>query len=575
MKTWTHLFYAGALCLLMVACQPKEIEVRLADYLQDVQSDQDATPAFRAAIEACRQQGATRLVIGPGTYRLFPNLAEEKYLFVSNNDPSLKRILFNLSGMHNLEIDGEGALLLFSGYITPFLFDKSQHISVKNLSIDYTRTFHTEGTIVASGPGWVDLSIPAAFPYRVTNGRMEGCDAYGNSYPFVNMLEFDAVLREPALYASDYWLPSDSTPIEERPDGSVRVFGNQLKGTVGNTMVLGASKRLCPGFVVSDSQDIKLTDVNIYHCGGMGVIAQRSRDITLTNVNVVPAPNSGRMISITADATHFSNCGGDIQIINCTFTNQKDDATNIHGIYAAVTQIDTASNSILVKLMHDAQWGFDFIQPGNTLEFVNQANLITFHEGVVKHVQRLNKEYTRVEMEAALPTSLAIGNAVAVIDTYPNVLIKGCRFEKNRARGLLLGSRGHIVIEDNFFHIAGAAILLEGDARYWYEQSGVRDLIIRNNVFENGNYGYFNWGRACISVGTGMDQREGSRYHRNLTITGNTFRVFDPRILNLYCTDSVSFKGNTIERTTAYSLNPKLVDAPAFVQDNCAHVSIE
>ncbi len=75
-----------------------------------------------------------------------------------------------------------------------------------------------------------------------------------------------------------------------------------------------------------------------------------------------------------------------------------------------------------------------------------------------------------------------------------------------------------MVIEDNYFHIAGAAILIEGDANYRYEQSGVRDVVIRRNLFENGNYGSPGWGSACIAVGSGIPDRETSRYHRNIRV---------------------------------------------------------
>lgn len=96
----------------------------------------------------------------------------------------------------------------------------------------------------------------------------------------------------------------------------------------------------------------------------MGVIAQRSGDIELDHVQVTPSPGTGRMISITADATHFSNCYGFIRMLNCLFENQKDDATNIHGIYAVIDSI-MGPQELIVKLMHPAQEGFDFIRPDN------------------------------------------------------------------------------------------------------------------------------------------------------------------------------------------------------------------
>src|SRR5699024_1666348 len=92
---------------------------------------------------------------------------------------------------------------------------------------------------------------------------------------------------------------------------------------------------------------VAIRDVNLYHCGGMGVIAQRSRDIELRKLVIVPSPGKGRMISITADATHYVNCGGYIRMIDCTFENQKDDATNIHGLYMAVEKVGGADKLLL------------------------------------------------------------------------------------------------------------------------------------------------------------------------------------------------------------------------------------
>ena len=41
-----------------------------------------------------------------------------------------------------------------------------------------------------------------------------------------------------------------------------------------------------------------------------------------------PCPHTQRVISTTADATHFVNCKGDILIENCRFENMLDDGTN-------------------------------------------------------------------------------------------------------------------------------------------------------------------------------------------------------------------------------------------------------
>ena len=224
--------------------------------------------------------------------------------------------------------------------------------------------------------------------------------------------------------------------------------------------------------------------------------------------------------------------------------------------------------------------GMPRVKPPRTIEHGLWAeptvlnNVETYARRKVKSVRRLNKVYTEVTFTEPLPDGVEPMHVVAADDEYPEVLIEGCRMRGNRARGLLLGSRNRMVIEDNYFHIAGAAILIEGDANYWYEQSGVRDVVIRRNLFENGNYGSPGWGSACIAVGSGIPDRETSRYHRNIRVEGNTFRVFDPRIVNLYCVDGFVFtRDNVIEYTDDY---PYVLDEKRnFITRNCDRVVVD
>ena len=559
-------------CLTLTAAPAAEKVVYLKDFLTPEAAGTDAVPAVRAALEHCAATHARKLVLPGGRLCLRPDQAVEKYQFISNNDESLKRIAFDLAGMRDFEIDGNGTELLFTGFISPFNLADCENITIRDLTVDFTRTFNSEGIVEAAGDGWLEIRFPEDYLCDLVNGCLRFRDAEGTVYPFSNLLEFDAVRREPAFRATDYWLSNRTIPAEKCENGNFRILRKDLKATVGNVMVFGAAARYNPGFTLADCRGVTIRDVNLYHCGGMGVIAQRSRDIELRKLVIVPSPGKGRMISITADATHYVNCGGYIRMLDCVFENQKDDATNIHGLYMAVDRV-AGPDKLLLRWRNSGQYGVDFIAPGMRLELVDNDNVETYAHRSVKSVRRLNKVYTEVTFTEPLPDGVEPLHVVAADDDYPEVLIKGCRMRGNRARGLLLGSRGRTVVEDNYFHIAGAAILIEGDANYWYEQSGVRDVVIRGNLFENGNYGSPGWGSACIAVGSGIPNRETSRYHRNIRVEGNTFRVFDPRIVNLYCVDGFLFRRNKIEPTTDYPV----VDAQAerFITRNCDNVVIE
>lgn len=342
--------------------------------------------------------------------------------------------------------------------------------------------------------------------------------------------------------------------------GCVRLLMPKLTATPGNILVFGPSHRNVPAVIVSDSTAVKLSHVTLYHCGGMGVIAQRSADIELDHVQVTPGP--GRIVSLTADATHFVNCTGRIVMGHCLFENQKDDATNIHGIYARVIR-KLAPDQVEVKLMHPQQHGFDFLAPGDKMKLLHGPSMVTYAEAIVKSVDRCNCEFSRVVFQRPLPDEMIVGDAVASLQGYPEVHIHHCTIRNNRARGILLGSRARTVVEDNVFHTPGAAILFEGDARYWFEQAGVHDCMIRRNRFENCNFGV--WGKACIEIGAGIEPacRPASRYNRNITLEDNLFQVFGSGHLVLaYSVDALTWRNNRIETTTAYpSRNP---DAKRF-----------
>jgi hypothetical protein len=559
------LFFAG----FSAVAQNKTVNV--SDFGLKPNMHTDGTPAITSALSRCKKVKAAKLIFPKGRYDFWPDRATEKYLFTSNNDEGLKRIAFLLTGLTNFEIDGQGSEFIFHGYISPFVLEKCQNIAFKNFSIDWDRTFDNEGKILSVYKDSIDVSFSKEYPYKIENNLLLFTGDNNTLYPYGSLLEFDPVRRETAYMAEDYYT-GPNVPVKSIGEGKIRLYVPGIKGTPDNIMVFGAAQRFCSAIVLSDSKQIKLSDINIYHAGGMGVIAQRSRDITLKNINVTPRPNSPRMLSTTADATHFANCTGKIVFDHCLFENQEDDATNIHGVYVQITKV-ISPNTVEVKLKHEQQFGFDFLISNMSIEFATDSGMNTISNNTVLSATRINKEYTLLVCKNKLDKNIRVGDVIASTAGYPDVLIKNCTIQKNRARGILLGSRGKIVVEDNVFHTAGAAILFEGNARFWFEQAGVMDCIIRNNTFDNCNYGV--WGNAVIQVGSGIEPawRDKSRYNRNIVIENNVFKQFDPRILNIYSVDGLTFKDNTIVPSTSYkSAYP---GANPFVVNNSAHIVIQ
>jgi len=554
----------------------------LKDYGAIANDGIDDVRAIKKALTNCKVNGAKKLVLENGQYDLYPTFAGERYCYISNNDEGLKRIAFDLKDINDLTIDGQGAQLMFHGFISPFVLDGSQNIRFENFSVDYSRTFHSEAIILGYDAEGMDVEIREDFPFNVhrgtllfTSGQKQTGELttvskdviYGSSH----MLEFDTEKRETAFMVSDFYFSNiNGFPAKVLGGRKVRILVPGLKGKTGNTMVFGPNHRLHPGFAISDSRNVDFYNVTIYHAGGMGILGQRSHNITVDQCKVTPS--NGRMISTTADATHFVNCTGKITLTNNLFENQKDDATNIHGIYVQIVE-KSAGNKVIVQLKHQQQHGFDFIKPGMDLELVRGKSMITFDTAIVKSVNRINKEVTEVTFDKNLPANLEIGDAVAEIRDYPEILIAKNIIRNNRARGMLLNCRGKTVVENNIFHTPGAAILFEGDSFFWFEQGGVRNCVIRNNIFENCLYGV--WGKAIIDVRAGIQEdKETSRYNRNILIENNIFRTYDDlTLLNAYCVDGLIWRNNTIENTEAYTKSGK--PNSRYIVNFCDNVQID
>jgi hypothetical protein len=521
----------------------------------------DATRGLSSALEYCRAHSVKNLIFPKGIYNFHPCFAKEKYLHVCNNDEGLKRIAFLLEKLHDLTIDGQGSSFLFHGFINPFFVTDSSKIILKNFSIDFSRSFHSEGLILNVDESGIDLKISQKFPFALSNGilRFVGYqaavgqptsvskdDVYGSNH----LLEYSTELRETAIGAKDYFLVgSVAYPAKKLTNDTVRLLVPGLTGEPGNTLVLGPSHRDHPAIVLNRCQQIVLKNITIHHAGGMGVVAQVCHDISILDSQVTPS--QGRLISTTADATHFVNCTGRLTLRDNLFENQLDDATNIHGIYLQITEI-LSENDVIVRWAHHQQHGFHFLRKGLHVEFIHPKRLQEIGTGELADVSYINKERACVRFKNPIPKKTQVGDCIADITAFPEVTIEQNIIRNNRARGMLLNCRGKTRVTNNHFHTPGAAILFEGDACFWFEQGGVKDCLISGNTFENCLYGI--WGKAIIDVQAGIhENRETARYNRNITIENNKFfRIPGTSLLHAYCVETLAWRNNSIEDSSSY-----------------------
>lgn len=522
-----------------------------------VGDEADATPVLLAAIERATAEHASRLVLSPGTYHLCPECAFEKYLQVSNHESGLRRVGFPLRQLKGIEIDGQGAHIVCHGRMVPFLIEDCDGVTLRRLSIDFAQPFFLQGTVIAADEAHQSFDIEVL---PESNARMDhGQLVYGRGEQpgprtwwqsievayWVDPATRAAAAQQPRIALWNAKLKRAAEVTQLAPNRFRLAYAASELPTVGSVMISkGTLARFAPGILVSHSRNVRLEDVRIHHAGGMGLIAQRSENLTLQRCQVTPPPGSARVISTTADATHFVYCRGSIVVEDCLFENMLDDAINVHGIYGVVGE-QLGPATVGMSLIHLQQLAFDLAQPGDVLRFSPRDTLLPYGTRTVKSVRHVNEEYMVVEFTEPLTGFLQPESRVENMSWQPRVDFRRNIVRNNRARSLLISTAGKVIIEENRLeHPSMYAVLLEGDSDYWYESGPVSDFTFRKNVVVGLHP---NMPLIHIAPRQPDETRLLAPYHRNIRIEDNVFQVVQPWILNASRVGGLTFAHNRVE----------------------------
>ena len=119
----------------------------------------------------------------------------------------------------------------------------------------------------------------------------------------------------------------------------------------------------------------------------------------------------------------------------------------------------------------------------------------------------------------------------------PEIEVRGCRMKC--MGGFRISSKKRVLIEDCYFETAGFGVLFSGDMNYWYENTGVGDVTIRNCTFNE-----------CSSpVQTDcafLPTEKAPYYHQNIRFTDNSVQAPMSAVIRLDNVCGVEYKNNTI-----------------------------
>jgi hypothetical protein len=294
-------------------------------------------------------------------------------------------------------------------------------------------------------------------------------------------------------------------------------------------------------------KEVTVEDITVYHTPGMGLTAGQCHNMNIRRFNVLIKPGTRRMISANADGSHFGGCTGLIRIEDCIFDGQGDDAINAKaGLYLGVTE-KLDARTVLAKHNLDM---LDPRDPGDVMELTPPDTLIPYGTATVASCMVLEDGKThRLVFEEDLPERLALGDLLGNATRCASFEIRNCTFSRNRARGILMQTRGAVVEDCTFKDITSGGIWVLAEVTHFFECIPARDIVIRNNTFDHCNYGG-PLGDAVIGAFAylkGFAPPPEPGVFKNIVMEGNTIRQADNCAIYLAGAEDVVIKDNIIE----------------------------
>jgi len=447
---------------------PKGTVVQAADF--GVQNDAaDNTAALNQALRHCRDTGAAKLLVAPGTYRFTAN---ESVLFDS---------------LHDFTFDAQGATFVF-------LKKSSDNFSVRDCERVVLRNFQFDWD-------WsVDPLASLVEIAAVHEDAVDFCFVHYDQFPrrdlrIAVISSFDprtgSVGIEGGLTRGfEFFANRSKKPRTEWLSGNVlRVFTNRVDGLApGQLYRMQHYYYDMGGIRMSSNHHLTLEDIHIISCCGMGFIVGGDQQYwQLLRVKILPpADDPRRVISCTSDGLHVARSRGFCKIEDCDFGFNADDCINVHD-NTAFARI-ASNHSVRTLNLRNAS----LFAVGDEVELRHSDYSPTQFRAQVSEVRTIDRDKGIHEITFAKPVPKQLHEGFVLLNwTYSsrNLIIRNSFFHDNRARGVIIQTHD-VTLENNRFrhNESGALKITTGyTLDKWCEGYGASNILVCNNRFEGVN----------------------------------------------------------------------------------------
>ncbi len=498
----------------------------------------DNSAAFRAAAAYLKEHPGTTLEIEKGVYKMAPKSA------------------ISFSGITNCVVDGGGSTFLYAtrNYFT--ITGGTELFMVKNFTVDWD--YETTGYSPTSVIRIIDrreTDDPQSHEVDYEFFTVDDA-AYATTLPWDSMIGLDPDTLTVGKLGGDgthFQISSWHKSFKVKsPNVITATIKHDAPGTVGRVFLVRHYNYSGPVFRQTNAVNITYKDFNVYSGPGGCIYAsgQDAHHVRIDGVTVGLNPETADKyrMSTTADAINFKNTGGYLIIDNCDIGYQGDDCLNIHSTPGLVEYAYDNMMEIIVRNGNNfyvgCEVGFKKAEDFTPHEF---TATVTGYE--LMQSEQYGQHYL-VTLDRDVPADIESNWIIYnMSNNGENYIVRNSYFHENRARGLLLGSPNGLVENNHFYrHEQGAIHASLDHGGQWIEGTGVNNLIIRNNVFEECN---LMGGSAYIDIFASSEFGVGGvilgECFSDILISGNTFINPKSEILAARSVTNLAFVSNTIK----------------------------
>ena len=467
----------------------------------------------------------------------------------------------NIKGKKDLTLEGEGATL--APYFSlktgaddgagVFELLECKNLVIRGFTVASAVPVNTAGTVINATKNYVDVKLNTDIDFTGDELFIDAMifedDWFPTGYHWAQA-PFDPSKRTMIAGEIPCSAPKKLNCPHDMLEGkTARVYTKELKcydwvrsvATLkpGTKCNISHSYYGLTAFVFRQCDNVLIEDVTMANFAGFGfVLLPHCHDFTFRRLKFKSPDRSRQPYALNSDGIHTAGISGKLILEDCDLDCIGDDKINIHTQAMNVSSLDGDKMALIFDRVNG------FVSPywcekgdllcvydPNTLELKGKVKVLTSDGGDI------TLEPNEVDIK--------VGDYVTNDKYYPDVIIRGCTFWRNRGRHLTLQGTDNLLIENcTFYNSSPWALYLSTAFEYWLEVGPLSNATVRNNLFRDCRERADD-GRSTVFVRVnGKKHQNIPPLHKNIRIENNRFENIHGTPINVQLTDGVTVQNN-------------------------------